>query len=398
MKDLCNRDETTTHVSVGSAGSIDMVERFKAKFLKEARRMHELKHSNIVGVLDIFEENGTAYYVMEYAENGSLVDKLKREGRLAEDVAVKYILQIANALLYIHNQELNHLDIKPANIVLTAENKPMLIDFGLSKHYDLATGSQTSTTPVGISEGYAPMEQYRQGGVGTFSPEIYSLGATLYKLITDITPPSAPDLIDNGGFTIKSLKEQGLSSKVASVISKSMKISKTDRTKSVQVFIAGLEGLPTSPKTPIFNTDDEETRPLVRQEQKEAEARAKAEAERRRREEEESKRWEENLRQKANRIKQKCRPSDSAYILWAIVIEIMLLVLACIVKDDYSMSIEHLFRDGISSAFLPILSMVMPILFICQILQAVFPPHKVQRRNIQKWKNEHPNDTVCKYL
>lgn len=377
--------------------------------------MHELKHPNIVGVLDIFEENGTAYYVMEYAENGSLVDKLKREGRLAEDVAVKYILQIANALLYIHNQELNHLDIKPANIVLTAENKPMLIDFGLSKHYDLATGSQTSTTPVGISEGYAPMEQYRQGGVGTFSPEtdIYSLGATLYKLITGVTPPSAPDLIDNGGFTIKSLKEQGVSSKVASVISKSMKIRKTNRTKSVQVFIAGLEGLPTSPKTPILNTDDEETRPLVRQEQKEAEARAKAEAERRRREEEERKRREEeerkrqenerkrreeNLRQKANRIKQKCRPSDSAYILWAIVIEIMLLVLACIVKDDYSMSIEHLFRDGISSAFLPILSMVMPILFICPILQAVFPPHKVQRRNIQKWKNEHPNDTVCKYL
>jgi serine/threonine protein kinase len=285
-----------------------MVERFKAKFLKEARRMHELKHPNIVGVLDIFEENGTAYYVMEYAENGSLVDKLKREGRLAEDVAVKYILQIANALLYIHNQELNHLDIKPANIVLTAENKPMLIDFGLSKHYDLATGSQTSTTPVGISEGYAPMEQYRQGGVGTFSPEtdIYSLGATLYKLITGITPPSAPDLIDNGGFTIKSLKEQGLSSKVASVISKSMKIRKTDRTKNVQVFIAGLEGLPTSPKTPMLNIYDEKTMPLVEHEQKEVKARAKVEAERkarqeaarRRREEEERKRQEEERKRR----------------------------------------------------------------------------------------------------
>ena len=289
MKDLCNRDETTSHVSVGSSGSVDMVERFKAKFLKEAHRMYELKHPNIVAVMEIFEENGTAYYVMEYAENGSLVDKLKREGRLTEDVAVKYILQIANALLYIHNQELNHLDIKPANIVLTTENKPMLIDFGLSKHYDLATGSQTSTTPVGISEGYAPMEQYRQGGVGTFSPEtdIYSLGATLYKLITGITPPSAPDLIDNGGFTIKSLKEQGLSSKVASVISKSMKIRKTDRTKNVQVFIAGLEGLPTSPKTPIPKTNDEKTRLLVEHEQEGLEARAKAEAERKRKEEEE---------------------------------------------------------------------------------------------------------------
>ena len=276
MKDLCNRDESTSHVSVGSAGSLDMVERFKAKFLKEAHRMYELKHPNIVAVMDIFEENGTAYYVMEYAENGSLVDKLKREGRLTEDVAVKYILQIANALLYIHNQELNHLDIKPANIVLTAENKPMLIDFGLSKHYDLATGSQTSTTPVGISEGYAPMEQYRQGGVGTFSPEtdIYSLGATLYKLITGITPPSAPDLIDNGGFTIKSLKEQGLSSKVASVISKSMKIRKTDRTKNVQDFIDGLNvSLSNSTKANIPKKEVEKTRILVEQKQKDAKAR-----------------------------------------------------------------------------------------------------------------------------
>jgi serine/threonine protein kinase len=367
MKDLCNRDEATSHVSVGSTGSVDMVERFKAKFLKEARRMHELKHPNIVGVLDIFEENGTAYYVMEYAENGSLVDKLKREGRLAEDVAVKYILQIANALLYIHNQELNHLDIKPANIVLTAENKPMLIDFGLSKHYDLATGSQTSTTPVGISEGYAPMEQYRQGGVGTFSPEtdIYSLGATLYKLITGVTPPSAPDLIDNGGFTIKSLKEQGFSSKVASVISKSMKIRKTDRTKSVQVFITGLEGLPTSPKTPIFNTDDEETRPLVSQEQKEAEARAKAGAERRRREEEERKRQED---ERKRRVKEK----QGDYSGLAYLSLLVILLLLCILDP---LGLIHLKSGLLDNSFGFLIYLVITVyggVLICGLLGSIF--------------------------
>ena len=149
MKDLCNRDEITSYVSVGSNGSFEMVERFKAKFLKEAHRMQNLKHPNIVGVLDVFEENGTAYYVMEYAEGGSLADMLKRSGCLSETAAVNYTLQIASALRYIHNLELNHLDIKPANIVLTAQNKPMLIDFGLSKHYDPNTGSQTSTTPNG---------------------------------------------------------------------------------------------------------------------------------------------------------------------------------------------------------------------------------------------------------
>ena len=284
MKDLCNRDEITSYVSVGSNGSFEMVERFKAKFLKEAHRMQNLKHPNIVGVLDVFEENGTAYYVMEYAEGGSLADMLKRSGSLSENVAVNYILQIARALQYIHNLELNHLDIKPANIVLTAQNKPMLIDFGLSKHYDPNTGSQTSTTPMGISEGYAPMEQYKQTGVEKFSPEtdIYSLGATLYKLLTGITPPSAPDLIDNGGFTIKSLKEQGISSKVASVISKAMKIRKTDRTKNVQDFIAGLDGLKNrqsnSPKVNTPKEEVEKTRILVEQKQKRAKDRTKTES------------------------------------------------------------------------------------------------------------------------
>ena len=72
MKDLCNRDETTSHISVGSSGSIEMVNRFKTKFLKEARNIARLNHQHIVRILDVFEENGTAYYAMEYAEGGSL--------------------------------------------------------------------------------------------------------------------------------------------------------------------------------------------------------------------------------------------------------------------------------------------------------------------------------------
>ena len=185
MKEHCNRDAETLQVTVGSEGSREMVERFRQKFIKEARNIYRLKHKHIIPVIDIFEENGTAYYVMEHLSGGSLSDKVK-DGAIPEADAVRYISQVASALDFVHSKHMMHLDVKPANILLDESDEAVLVDFGLAKQYD-ETGNQTSTTPVGISHGYAPMEQYRRGGVGTFSPatDIYSLGATLYKLVNE---------------------------------------------------------------------------------------------------------------------------------------------------------------------------------------------------------------------
>ena len=189
MKEHCNRDVATSHVSVGSQGSQELVARFRQKFVKEARMIAGLNHPHIIRIIDVFEENGTAYYVMEYMGNGSLAEYLKRNGAVRESEALHYIYQLADALKFIHQHQMNHLDIKPGNVLLDNNNNATLIDFGLSKRYD-GEGHQTSTTPIGISAGYAPMEQYKQGGVSTFSPatDIYSLGATLYKLLTNETP------------------------------------------------------------------------------------------------------------------------------------------------------------------------------------------------------------------
>ena len=185
MKEHCNRDETSSFVSVPSMGSRDLVEHFKQKFLKEARTIASFTSSSIVNVFDVFEENGTAYYVMEYLEGDSLKAIVDREGAIPEETAVKYIRQIGSALSEIHSKKLVHLDIKPANIMLNFKGEAVLIDFGISKHYD-ETGSQTSSGLVGLSEGYAPMEQYKKGGLTSFSPatDIYSLGATLFKMTT----------------------------------------------------------------------------------------------------------------------------------------------------------------------------------------------------------------------
>ena len=242
MKDLCNRDGSTSHVTLGTEGSRETVARFREKFLKEARNIARLNHPHIVRIYDIFEENGTAYYVMEYAEGGSLADLVKSKGCLSESEATSYILQIAEALAYIHSKKINHLDVKPANILLNELNEAILIDFGLSKQYDALTGGQTSTTPVGISEGYAPMEQYKQGGVSEFSPEtdIYALGATFFKLLTGKTPPSASDVFEDG-VPVDELKTRGVSQPVIDLIVQVMEPKKKNRMKDVRLFISALQ-------------------------------------------------------------------------------------------------------------------------------------------------------------
>ena len=238
MKEYCERDKDTSHVSLGTSGSRAMVERFRQKFVKEAQTISGLSHPNIIRIYDVFEENGTAYYVMEYHGHGSLSDLVKQRNRLDEADAVGYIRQIGEALRYIHEHKINHLDVKPGNVLLDDNGRAVLIDFGMSKRYD-AAGEQTSTTPVGISHGYAPLEQYKQGGVGMFSPatDIYSLGATLYKLVTGITPPDASEL-DEGGL---SSFPGGVSDKTKQAIRQTMNTKRKDRPQYVDAFLALLD-------------------------------------------------------------------------------------------------------------------------------------------------------------
>ncbi len=237
MKDLCNRDATTSQVSVGSVGSRETVETFRQKFLKEARNIFRLKHKHIISVIDVFEENGTAYYVMEHVGGGSLAGKVLH-GALPEEDAVRYTRQVADALDFVHSKRMMHLDVKPANILLDDNDNAVLIDFGLAKQYD-TEGHQTSSTPVGISHGYAPLEQYKRGGVSTFSPatDIYSLGATLFKLVTGITPPEASDVNDEGLPVLPS----DISAPVRRAIEAAMEPKRKDRPQSVAEFLNLLE-------------------------------------------------------------------------------------------------------------------------------------------------------------
>lgn len=238
FKEYCDRDETTSHVTVGTKGNRELVDLFKVKFLKEAKKTSKLRHPNIVEILDCFEENATVYYVMEYIEGGNLGDMVKLRGTIPENEAIGYIRQVGKALNFIHEKNINHLDVKPSN-VMNDNGRMVLIDFGVSKQYDATTKKGTTDTPVGVSHGYSPAEQYTKKGVQTFSPEsdVYALAATLYKLLTGVTPPESVEIAD--GLPVDELVKCKVSEKTIAAMCNAMK-SKNARTQSVSAFLEQL--------------------------------------------------------------------------------------------------------------------------------------------------------------
>ena len=238
-KDSFRRQSDGTQVSYSNTGeNRKNIERF----LKEARTMAELKHKGVVSVSDVFEENATAYYVMDYIEGQCLEDK----GILSEAAALKYIDQVAQALKYIHDKGILHLDIKPANIMIDRDDNVVLIDFGISKHYD-GGGEATSSTTVGYSAGYSPIEQMTPGGLKQFTPstDIYALGATIYKIISGTKPPASTDLADDATLT----KPDGMSQALFCTVSKCMQQKRKDRPQTMDEVIALLNKEPKPPAT-----------------------------------------------------------------------------------------------------------------------------------------------------
>lgn len=240
-QDYCHRDETTSHITIVSQSNVEMVNRLRARFITEAQNIVKLRHPNIVGIHDVFEENDTAYYVMDYIDGESLDDLVNREGAMPENTAVEYATAIGGALDYIHRRHMTHLDVKPANIMLRrADGEPILIDFGLSKQYT-EEGNARSTVLAGLSHGYSPLEQYAQDSSCIFTPksDIYSLGATLYTMLTGRKPPEAPRLI---GQSI--LLPENISTEVKQAVQWAMAPLKEDRCPSARDFINALNNRP----------------------------------------------------------------------------------------------------------------------------------------------------------
>ena len=174
----------------------------QAQFKREALLLARLRHSNLPQVMDYFiEADGKQYLVMDYVPGDNLLELMrKRQGPLPAAEALAIVEQVMQALAYMHTwrdpdsgrtRPIINRDIKPANIKRTPEGRVVLVDFGIAK-VDSGTMTGTAVSAKALTPGYAPLEQY--GGGTDARSDIYSLGATLYALLTGKAPPSATDM------------------------------------------------------------------------------------------------------------------------------------------------------------------------------------------------------------
>ena len=242
FKDYCVRDAYSFRVKVHSDTGKLLFDKFKEKLIKEAKILSEVHHPYIVNVLEVFEENNTAYIAMEYIAGNSLKDKLAKVGMLPEAEVLRYIHQIGEALQFVHQKNILHLDIKPSNILIDKDNNARLIDFGVSKRYDVGE-QETSTTMLTLSKGFASIEQYDNEGIQSFSPcpDIYSLGATMYNLLTGKIPTESILRATRPLARPRELNP-AISEQTEQVILKAMEIIPANRYQSVEEMMNALGG------------------------------------------------------------------------------------------------------------------------------------------------------------
>lgn len=184
-----HRSESTLHVSpTGEGESRQLYDWALKRFIDEARTLAKLQHPHIVMVGETFTALGTAYYVMEYIDGAEIHCAAPAPQDIDENWLSPVLCKLLGALDYIHNSGLMHRDIKPNNILLNRNGDPTLIDFGTAR----SLLSERSSTMV-ESPGYSPLEQLQHNSKKGPWIDIYSLGATMYRLLTGQNPPRSID-------------------------------------------------------------------------------------------------------------------------------------------------------------------------------------------------------------
>ena len=242
--------DTSLGMAVAIKENMDASPQAQKQFSREAGMLARLSHPNLPRVTDyFFIENQGQYLVMDYVEGEDLASMIARLGRLPETQVLTWISQVCEALGYLHSQPqpIIHRDIKPANIRINPQGKAMLVDFGIAKIYDPHLA--TTIGAKAVTPGYSPPEQYG-GGHTDMRSDIYSLGATLYTLLTGQVPPeSVTRMVTQQPMPSPRIMNPGISPQLEEIILKSVEIATDRRFQSVDELRTALNR-PPGPQTP----------------------------------------------------------------------------------------------------------------------------------------------------
>ena len=214
----------------------------KDRFLKEAKTLSEfVGEGNIVALRDYFEENGTAYIVMEYLEGEDLSHYAKKHGVFALDEALDLLEPAMLALDKVHKKGLIHRDISPSNIMVLSDGRVKVLDFGSAR---LQNNNGELSLSVMLKPGYAPMEQYSTHGEQGSWTDVYAMSATVYKLLTGKTPPPSTDRILDDTIELPSSLGVKITPEQEAALMRGLALRVQDRTQTMAELAKGLrEGL-----------------------------------------------------------------------------------------------------------------------------------------------------------
>ncbi len=201
---------STNQLTIYTGSNQKTVEKWRESFLKEARSLGKLSHlSGVVGVREYFQENNTAYIIMEFLEGQTLkAYTASQGGRLSPAFLLPAIEPVLTSLAEVHKQGMIHRDISPDNIMIAPDGSMKILDFGAARDF---TGSQDKSLSVMLKPGYAPEEQYRsKGNQGPWS-DVYAMAGTIYRTLTGVLPPEAMERVRNDTLTPPNQLGAGLS-------------------------------------------------------------------------------------------------------------------------------------------------------------------------------------------
>jgi len=271
IKEFFPVDAQRVGLSVAPPGSMpaDTFHSLKATFLMKGEALAKFKHHNIVSVYAVFEENNTAYVVMEFLSGQTLQEVVDEKGQLSEAEAVAMIEQVLSAVSQLHTAGVIHRDIKPKKIMVSQDGRLVLLGFGLTEQ--LEDSAQGTTLLYGTGKpndfqrmgtpGYAPPEQYRKYTLSTRTLDVYAVGATLYHLLTGHNPIDA-EARENGE-VLRAPHElcPEVSLNVSNAVMWAMDMEESRRPQLIDELLLALHtGLPTAAKRQAPDTSPDHAR------------------------------------------------------------------------------------------------------------------------------------------